>query len=540
MLLQQAGKGQNKGPLELMLLNKALFPPDLLKLTLITSDSCKVNLFVEGKPYVNFFNRLHTKTTLTLMSFVIKDDFTIFKKHIPECLSAETIALALSDFKFYLELPKSFGTMLLSFAANSLELSDTTDLNSVDMSGLYSHKESVSLSPERHAGEKFLDLRQIYDKVKTAPISCSCWAVLVDCCDSYHPKDTSQDFLVTYKITDPSIYPDHACINIFHKDPKSIPKIAHFGDIIFFSQLQFKDYKGIIQGVVPASSKLSSYHVFMYNDVNFTPYASYKSNFNRDPEGEKRINSLIPWVSNTLENSLPSFWAKTLKKLTEITQEESEIDVIGRVLDITSTGINPEDPVVVFLGDGDKIFQFIVTHERRRLLRWVKPADTIRIRSVFCEMDVLYLNIYTEVLKLPFKSLQVLPISSSEQLLMLKKHYYCETSVQQVSQVAHKYMKFPLVSFEKINMYPVDSIIRIEGYMVRIKFKTITKVVIWDGFDEKSRIEAVIERDDLEKFLNGILWENVSARICSADKLLHAAVKVCSDHLQIVHTQLIN
>ena len=537
MQLNQIEKGKKAGCVELTLLTNFFYPTGLLRLSVQTNDGNKVNLFTANSACIPFFKELKPQTKIFIQSYTTTMDNTMLKKYLPPSVDLEKIVLSDSTLKFHLELTFPLSSIYLEFGGNFLDIPAGTLLSSVDLTSLFQQSvDRTAVSTQ----EKFLSLQEISKKVKSNPTTASCWAVIVDCCDSYNPRPDSSDFLVTYKVTDPSIFPNHANINIFHKDVKELPKIENFGDIILLNSVQFKEYRGQLTGVFSSGIRNMSFFVFNYLNQDCKPYGSYKNLFIKDLESEHELQKLSKWVQEVFELESPAFLSESYRKSVESEANKQELDMIARVLGVFNLGTDPTDPYLLLLLEKETTYQLVLPNERKRLVYWLNPGDTVRIRSLTYEKTLLFLSDYTEILKIPFKRLKIPTHPDESKFIESYFPYFTLQDQSEITFVTTKALKFPEISFSQLADIELGRVVRLRGYALKFRPGIRTKLIIWDGFEESNKFEAFIEQDELFEFLNGASIENLTEKIASWDKVFVAAIEVNNEGYKVVHTRLIN
>ena len=277
MLLNQVNIGENESKIEFTLLSSFQFAKSLFKFQLADNGNTKVNLFIANPIQIEFFRNLPIKAKLFLPHFHVTKDFSDINKHFPDVIKSKNFATQGSNYDFILRLPEILPAFSVFSKGKVLEIPENANLEEINPLE-YFQSPNIPQATQQEKISRCLDLEFIHQKVKNGHFISSCCAVIIDCCDSYSPKPgENQDFLVCYKITDPSIFPEHATINIFHKDSKEIPKIANFGDVIILNDIQFGEYSNHLQGLIPANSKTMSFQLIKCNDQQFLPYSSYKT-----------------------------------------------------------------------------------------------------------------------------------------------------------------------------------------------------------------------------------------------------------------------
>ena len=504
----------------------------------VLESACEINAFVEGATNIKFFSLVKTGTVSILSHFEVTRNFTQISQYFPTFIPGEEVAVHNSDCLFYLTLKSPLPRIVLCSNINTLEIDSNTVLDENKLLGLY--EPSKPLAVEKIGIGKHMDLKTIHTKITNGSIYATCYAVIVDCSGSYIPKSgENQDFIVTFKITDPSIFPNHACVNIFHKNPKDIPKIMNFGDIIKLVDIQFKEYSGLLQGVIGSNSKSMGYFLIPYSGSTIVPYATYKSVFHNSNDHSLYVEKLSLWILRTFADEFPLFMNNT-KRLTNIFPNE-EVDLVTRVIKIYSMGVQKSDPFVFICGDNSEICQLIIPEERKKMLKYIEEGDLIRIRSVNYEEKILYLNLYSEILKIPaeFSSIKVSINPNSEELKKYIQIYEPIPNCKIVSKIAENYKFYPLITYDKILNFPIESIIKVEGFVVKIKSFKELEIVMWDGESDNNLIVVYVQDQNLAEFAQGKSLETIRKDIIRYDCKLQAVVQLMKKGLYLVGTSLI-
>jgi hypothetical protein len=520
------------------IISQVALATELLKISIVDSGDKKINLFVEGEKIVGFFQKLKPGTVLTFDKLMPRTDLEVLKVHLPEPLNLRAIVLDSSDCGFFYLIRAPMDNLLIRSGMQSLEVPQGIDVSTVDLSVLYS-TELLGLHIKQEEPSRWENLAALKHSVKKGPTTASCWAILIDCCDSYSPKQPAHDFLVSYKITDPSIYPDFATVNIFHKDPKEMPKIRNLGDILFFTSLNFSEFKGAIQGLIAAHSKTSSFHVFSITDSDFVPYTSYRSTYDRESSSDSEISSLRSWVRSTFDQELPVSIMKNTRRLSSLEQDGTEVDVVARVLEFRPLGLRRDDPVVMCLGDEGRLGLVLLPANRRKLITHAYPGDLVRIRSLHYEAGLLSITPYTEILKITF--LQHFPdrFDYSEVLGRTMKAFVVEEPIQHISEVLGEHEMIVIAKIELLKTYPMNSVVGINGYVVKVESGSGLMLTIWDGAREDNLVKVVVRMSEMETFLNGVSWSECRDLMVGYNKMFEAAVRVGEEAFEVVQTRLI-
>lgn len=538
-MLNQCRPGTNDGPLDVELLYIVNLTDDLVKLGLQDGLNTKVNAFIEGANKIRFFSSLKPGTKLTLKNFAVSQNFSQIGQYFPTYITCEGVATFQSNYDFFISFNDPLPQMRISFNQNSLEIGSDTNIDGLNLAGIYETKISPEVL-EKVPGEKN-SLKWIHEKTVNGNFYVSFYAVIVDCSGSYQPKlGETGDFLVTLKITDPSIFPSHASVNVFHRSPKDFPKIANFGDIIKLQEVYAKDYSGVLQTTVPCNGKNASFFVFPYSGESGVPYISYKGQFHNTNEHSLNVKKLSDWTAATFSYEYPLF-IKNTKRLFGACSSE-EIDLLTRVLGVFSLGIQEGDPQVCICADSNEISQLVVPEEKKKMLRYIEKGDIIRIRSVCYEDKVLHLNHYSEILKIPaeYKSMSVPLMCNEEEFNKCLQLYLPNPPKKVISYVSDEFKHNPIMPFQNILKVPIGKVIRIEGLIVKLDLGKRLDITVWDGEREENIIRVQVRENFLGEFMNGKPWDNVKKECIGHDKTFQAAIRVENDSLTLISTKLIN
>ena len=379
-------------------------------------------------------------------------------------------------------------------------------------------------------------LKKIREKVAKQGLVASFIGVLLDCSGSYL-KNFSNDYIAIYKITDPSIFPDFATINIFHKHSDDLPKLKSLGDVVFFQNVSFHNFQGKLCGTLSKFSKSSSFSAHDYQDAKRSPYACFIKTVFMNEDLTIKIEQMKSWVRDSLSGSI--FEYLNLKALTELQINSGEVDLIGRVLSVGSLGKSLSDPLVVHLQHDQKLSQVVIPKERKKLLANVGPGDTVRIRSVFKSFGVFVISDFSEVLRIQFEAVKIRQNFALNDLLQKfesatgKKRSRAGVSV--IPKNSLRYQKVQVADLEK---YPDSSVFRLRVYLVWIRAKAQElEVGLWDGEGEEV-VKAFVDKKDGSEFLNGFELGLVNRSERLPVEAFRCLVKIVAGRYQIVETRL--
>lgn len=541
MLLSQCKDGNNDGPLDLEIVGCDLLTEEVFRIILADKVKRNVGVFIEGANMIGNFGQLREGTRLSLRNFVTSKDYDRMSRYFPTYVPGESVVLHESNCDFYINLSNTETLVEVWYNNRSLKFQMNSDITAIRIGEIYEAKKVCPAQPDRSGGSsKFQTLRQIHDSIKNS-IYAWCYAVIVDCCSSYIPKqgDTS-DHLVIYKITDNSIFPEVISLNIFHRNPKEIPKIANFGDIIKLNDIQFKEHNGSLTGIIPSNSKSMSFNIFSCIGDNNSPYANYKGQFHMNNDHSSKLEKLSDWVKNTFSYEVP-LCIKNSKHLTNLTLTD-EADILTRVVAISSLGTQDNDPIVCICSEANEIAQLVVPNERKKLLKFIKPGDIVRVRGVCYEEKVLVLKHYSEILRIPneFKCLEIIEPSNMEELNKYIGFYSPIAPCKVISTLTSEYMTLPVLGFDKIFKNYSEKHIRIDGFVVKVGMKNREILLtIWDGTKEENVINVYVEEKKFNEFLNGKSWEDIQKNIIGYNLKFQGVIRKDYDVLRLAGTSLI-
>ncbi|OMJ77440.1 hypothetical protein SteCoe_22958 [Stentor coeruleus] len=491
---------------------------------------------------IGFFSQLRVGTRLTLGNFVTSKNYGHISQYFPTYLPGESVVTHEANCEFYIPLLGTDTSIDISYNNRSVKVSMDSDFGNIKILEIYQAKKSFPASVDKIGGNsKVLNLRQIHDKVKVSPGYAWCYAVIVDCCASYIPKQgDSSDYLVIYKLTDKSIFPEIISLNVFHKNPKEIPKVENFGDIIKLNDVQFKEHQGKLSAVITSNTKTMSFYIFSHTGDCYSPYASYKSQFHSNSEHALKLEKLSDWVRTTFPYEVPNFM-KSSKRLTNINFSD-ETDVITKIIAIYPLGIHENDPSIVICNDTNEIAQLVIPNERKRLLKFIKPGDVVRIRGVCYEEKVLYLKHYSEILKIPteFKCLEIPGPSDFDEIIKFMNFYSPIPTCKIVSSITSEFSALPIIEFDKIMNIEDNKHIKIEGFIVKAVVRNREIIIsIWDGIKEDNVIKVYVAEGKVKDFINGKSWDYIQKAVIGYNLKFQGIVRMDHDALWLVDTSLI-
>lgn len=542
MNLDQCKVGLNPGPVCLDLVSLSRLTEDLLKI--VTSDSSKsrINIFIEGANLINFFGQARQGTQIHLRDFSISQEFTQISQFFPTYITGEEVVRHDSNTNLFIHISNPLPKITLQYLSKSLTVGPDDVIEEVNVQELYEAKKVTPVQIEKAGGKnKCCTLKEVSEKLSGNTVYAWCYAVIVDSCSSYIRKQSEGgDYIATFKLTDSSIFPNIITLTIFHKSPKDLPKIANFGDIIKLNDVQFREHNGLMTATIPSSTKSMSFYLFSYTGEELSPYAHYKSNFHTNAEHALRIQKISDWTRLTFAYEVPLFMKNT-KTLSRLALNE-EADIRIKVLKICSLGINEHDPAVLVLADSEEICQLVIPHDRKRLLKFIKADDLIRLRGVVYEDKVLILKPYSEILRIPseYKCLDVVCNVSQTEIDKFFRLYVDIPPVRLVSKITHEFASVPLVPFSKI-VESENKTLKIEGFVVKmiIRRKTL-EITVWDGTVVDNLITVYVKQEDIQSFLNGKTWEMAQKDTIGYDHKFHGVIIKDTEEFRLVGTLLAN
>lgn len=542
MNIDQCKVGLNSGPLCLEFINTSRLTEDLLKI--VTSDSSKsrINIFIEGANLIRLFSQARQGTQIHLRDFAISQDFTQISQFFPTYITGEEVVRHDSNTNLFIHINCPIPNITLQYLSKSLSLGPDDNFDAVNILELYEAKKVSQVQNEKIGGKnKCCTLKEVSEKLLGNTVYAWCYAVIVDSCSSYIRKQSEGgDYIATLKLTDSSIFPNCITLTIFHKSPKDIPKVANFGDIIKLNDVQFREHNGLMAATIPSSTKTMSFYLFSYTGEEISPYAYYKSNFHTNAEHALRLQKISDWTRLTFAYEVPLFMKNT-KTLSSLALNE-EADIRTRVLQICSLGINDHDPAVVICADSEEICQIVIPHERKRLLKFIKAGDLIRLRGVVYEEKVLILKPYSEILRIPseFKCLDVVCNITQAEIDKFLRIYVDVPAMHCISKIVHEYASVPLVPFCKL-LGNENKVIKIEGFVVKMMIrKKNIEITIWDGTAEDNLITVYVQQEDIQKFLNGKSWDIAQKDTIGHNSKFQGVIIKETEEFRLVGTILVN
>lgn len=242
MKIKELLPGTHEAPLDLTVESVSKLHEHILRVS-VKDFTGRINIIFEGLHIVQAFDNIKVNTRVLLRNYIVQDDSSGISRYFPTFIDPSSITLHSSSLPYFLHIfhPIPSLSIQLQYHSQSLTLTSLSpeDLLTFDIGKLYRARpvEEVAPSPQKLIGpnnERYCSLQFIKDSIgEGITINASCYAVIIDATGSYQSSNV-QDYQMILKVTDPSIYPYHATIMIFHKKPSHVPKISHLGDIIRF------------------------------------------------------------------------------------------------------------------------------------------------------------------------------------------------------------------------------------------------------------------------------------------------------------------
>jgi hypothetical protein len=524
---------EKAGYVKFQVRSKIVYTSQFMRIGLL-HDSFKINMFAVGIKEVNFLSKLHLNTFIYLKSFQVIRDLSLIKKHLPECLDLESIAFSYSDKDSFLEFSFS-NTFYLEYQDSELSIIKGTPLESVDLSLLFG-----SDHEETSENNSIPDLKQLQSTMPKKTISNYC-GVILDCCGSYL-KPTSKDYLATFKVTDPSLFPDFLSINIFHKNIDALPKLKNLGDIIYLQFILFSEFQGKMQGTLSASAKQSSFFVFDYEENTCKPYAWYRSQFFRESDVESRINSLKSWVRTSFGDKVKDYLKNNTRPIKEVHPSTEDFDLIGKVVGLGRLGILLSDPFYLHLQlpDDERVYHVTIPKEKTKLLMHVQIGEIIKIRSLFKGFGNFLVSDFSEVLRIRFESMKIAENNRvRESLEKFQMAIGMKVKKGKISMVSEKAWKYPKIVMSVLEGHPDESIFRVKGFLLRVFWDSLFWVIMWDAKDGDKYFKAFVQDEDFLEFMNGFKVEQVNSSKRLSSDVFRCLIKVKSGKYQIISTKLV-
>ena len=415
-----------------------------------------------------------------------------------------------------------------------------------------------------------MSLAHLQSSITDSPISSSVYCLILDCTSSY-PVPNSQDHLLLLKVTDESLYPDHANIQLFHQPATPVPKVASYGDIMRLQNCHFKLYKGVLTGTISAQSKSSKFTLYSLYSDDLTPYGLYKCTFSPGLDHHRHMLSTRKWAkSRLIEGNLPVLTSS----IPLHTAQNSECDVLARVYAKAYMGNEEIDPILLLIYDNDRATTMLVEKNRGKMVKWLQNGDTVRIRSVIFEENRLMPSIYTDILKIPseIQEKQIGKFVEKEEFLEKIVHFLQPNSSQElISTLKSDFLPLKFTSFSEISHINPGEKVRLKAFIVNIfpqnpseirgyycpqcrqythleicpcghetEVRCQVTLVLWDGKSsgEEELVRVVVQPREVGRFIGELEWKQACALMISPTSMIDLVVGVEDGHLVLTGTRL--
>ncbi|CAG9311314.1 unnamed protein product [Blepharisma stoltei] len=571
MQVSDLSVGYKEDRLNITIDQKAKLNEFVLRVT-ISDATGKINIIFEGQELVNIFDKVRPGTKLRLNYFIVSGDFHNLSKYFPSVVPMQNTLTYGTNSKFFIHI--IIPTMPeLTFTHNNTSISIFPDtvLESINLSKLYLPQQQNSALPQKLLGpnmEKFSSLKFIRDNIhENSKLSASCYALVVDSTSSYQYSE-STEYLSTLKVTDPSIFPNVASISIFHEDPKILPKIIGFGDIIRMEQFIFKTHRDSLNGKLTFSDKNSKFYLFSLIDDNQIPYSSFRGNFEQAPEILNSLQAIRSWGKITLTNRVPMLPNST-KFLREL-KPKDQSDILLRIFGVFSMGINEDDPKAIVGYDQDSICQIIVPREKEKLLKLIQSRDIIRVKDLIYENGRFSLGKSSDILKIyEFMNLWYIPVETSKEkeLQNLAEIYLPQRSMTIKTEISASVKSSLLLKdYPSLSAMPLNETCKIEGFGVRIVPEEMNRffclncevskpyeicqcgcitlitsdifIYLWDGLNDEGIVKTVLTKENYQHFVQNLTWHQFKSAVIGFDGFLELGIKVTNVGYEIMETSL--
>lgn len=394
--------------------------------------------------------------------------------------------------------------------------------------------------------------------------------MVLDCTGSYSVSN-STDVLMLLKVTDESIFPEHANIQIFHQPTSSVPKVIAYGDVLRIHSCLFKIFKGVLTGTLSAQSKAGKLMLFSLDSEELTPYGIYKGTFAKQIEHHKAMLELRRWAKLALAGADPPVLSNSIA-LSKA--HNSECDVLARVYAHHTVGTEDTDPVILFLYDAERTASLILDRNREKMVRWLAYGDTVRVRSVCFEENRLIPSCYTDIFKIPsFIERRQLPavLHQEEALAPTVALFLPHHNPSPISSIRPDLKTTRICTFSEALNLAAGEKARTKGHVVSISPNSPAEVrgyfcgqcrqfthqdvcpcgretdvrcqvslVLWDGKNDREAdlLRVVIREKQLAEFLNSVEWREAKEKLLSPDALLEIALERDDEALVVLGTSL--
>jgi len=397
----------------------------------------------------------------------------------------------------------------------------------------------------------------------------SVYCVVLDCTSSY-PVANSTDMLMLLKVTDESVFPDFANVQLFHQPQNPVPKVASYGDIMRLQHCYFKLYKGTLTGTMSAQSKAGKFSLYALTSEELTPYGLYKCTFSPGLDHHRHMLAVRRWAKARLVEETPVLGAA----IPLSRAQNSECDVLARVYEKACMGSEELDPTVLFVYEGERATTILIEKNKAKMVKWLASGDTVRIRSVAFDENRLLPSNYTDILKIPLILPQKQVPASPEQEEVLAKMMHFLLPVpgpELISTLKAEFLPFKTAPFgDALHLKPGERM-RTRGFIVHIlptspseirgfycpqcrqfthqevcpcgretEVRCPVTLVLWDGKSEREEelLKVAIEPRQTASFLGEVDWQMAYSRMMNSDSMLDLVVTKDEDKLLVTGTSL--
>ena len=417
--------------------------------------------------------------------------------------------------------------------------------------------------------EQFVSLEQLKAAAETGSQG-SVYCVVLDCTSSY-PVANSSDMLMLLKVTDESIFPDFANIQLFHQQQNAVPKVASYGDVMRLQHCFFKLYKGALTGTMSAQSKAGKFSLYALTSEELTPYGLYKCTFSPGLEHHRHMLAVRKWAKSKLAEGEPPVLSAAIPLSRA---QNSESDVLARVYDKSCMGSEELDPTVLLVYEGDRATTMLIDKSKARMVKWLTRGDTVRIRSVSYEESRILPTNYTDILKIPpILSQKLLPASPQQEEVLSKMLNFLQPTPgpELISTLKAEFLPFKSAPFSDILHLNPGQRMRTKGYIVHVlpanpgevrgyycpqcrqfthqevcpcgretEVRCQVTLVLWDGKSEREEelLRVSVEPRQAAAFLGEVEWRRAYERMMSAEAMLDVVVTKEEGKLVLTGTSL--
>lgn len=574
MQVRDLVSGLHSGPLTVTVEDVSRVHTQLLRVTLRDATGL-INLIFEGSVLCHGFETLKQETNLVLSNFKVEEEVERFQKYFPPMIRPNTIAEhGTNKTMFIIATATQRPDLRLTYWKTEVEVLSSVPANSIDLKRLYARSEPPTSKPAALAAvsprqDQYFSLSQIKAQAEGGLLA-SAYCVVLDCTGSYSVSN-STDVLMLLKVTDESIFPEHANIQVFHQPTNAVPKVIAYGDVLRVQGCAFKLFKGMLTGTLSAQSKAARLMLFTLDSDELTPYGVYKGTFSNQTEHHKCMIELRRWAKTALTGADPPVLSNSI---TLSKAQNTECDVLARVYAKYTVGAEDSDPVILFLYDADRTASLVLDRNREKMVKWLIQGDTVRVRSVSFEENRLIPSCYTDIFKIPmFIERRQLPAERSQEEILSRAvaFYLPQQGPVLISSLQNELKALRICAFAEANRLPAGEKVRTKGYVVSITPSSPAEVrgyfcvqcrqfthqefcpcgretdlrcqvglVLWDGKNDREAdlLRVTIREKQLSEFLNTVEWADAKERLLSADALLEVALEREDGALVVLGTSL--